>query len=56
MYFEMLSGMDKSPFIEFVSKHPRPLAKLPAFDKNLLFQGRTVPKCHLGVKEKETTI
>jgi hypothetical protein len=24
------------------------------FDKNLLFQGETVPKCHLGVKEKET--
>jgi len=25
-------------------------------DKNLLFEGKTVPKCHLGVNEKETTI
>jgi len=24
-------------------------------DKSLLFQGDTIPKCHLGVKEKETT-
>ena len=25
-------------------------------DKNLLFKGGTIPKCHLGVKEKEITI
>ena len=25
-------------------------------DKSLLFQGGTIPKYHLGVKEKETTI
>lgn len=30
--------------------------KINFFDKNLLFQGETVPKCHLGVKEKGTTI
>jgi hypothetical protein len=30
--------------------------KMNFFDKNLLFQGETVPKCHLGVKEKGTTI
>ena len=29
---------------------------LAFFDKNSLFQGRIVPKCHLGVKENETTI
>jgi len=29
---------------------------LAVFDKNLLFQRETVPRCHLGVKEKETTI